>query len=149
MRKSLHLLALLALMMFGSACEKCSPNKKTASVTPEVLNVDGAELLDALEGKWASDEDPGLSIRFSDATLTVFRNGQPESEAEISANTDCRDGACTYDENAVELERGWCFEARSAAATRCHIVTNRNSDSLYFTYLDMPDKEYRYHRVRD
>lgn len=149
MRKNLPLFALLALMLFGASCDKCSSDKKTASAAPEVVNVDGAELLDALEGKWVSDEDPALSIHFSDATLTVFRNSQPESEAEISVNADCRDGACTFDSETLELERGWCFEARSAAATRCHIVTNCSSDSLYFTYMDMPDKEYRYHRVRD
>lgn len=149
MRKNLPLIALLALMLFGQACDKCSSDKTTTSAAPEVVNVDGAELLDALEGKWVSDEDTALVLSFSSATLTVFRNGQPESEAEITANTDCREGACIYDADTLELERGWCFEARSASATRCHLVTTCTNDSLYFTYLEAPDKEYRYHRVRD
>lgn len=127
---------IIALALGFSACD---PTPKTSappppSTAPDTDSIqppaDVHDLLDALQGRWQSEQDAAYFVEISGNKMRHFSDGKLTHETELDVDAACRSNACTLDSTAALV--GWCFVEKGQYDAQCCLVTKCDSTALQY-----------------
>ena len=130
-------LALVFALAIGFCA--CNPTPKSGTSQPEATTSDSVttqspadahDLLDALQGRWQSEQDATYFLEISGSQMRHFNDGKLTAETEIEVDAACRSTACSPDSTATLS--GWCFVEKGQYDAQCCFVTKCDSATLRY-----------------
>lgn len=125
---------MIALLFLISACvnNTTSANKpgENSSVPQTKSEPDAIDLLDALQGKWQSEQDSTYLIDIVGNKMKHFNGGALTMETEIEVDANCLNEACKQE--GSDLADGWCFIEKSQSGTQCNRILKCDKYRLQF-----------------
>ena len=134
-----HLLCLsvlVALLLF--ACKQTPKQQSPADAATNTLDTtnskaDSNDLLDALQGKWQSEQDATYLLEISGNKMRHFNGGKLTAEMDIEVDSRCETTACVID--SVTVVTGWCFVEKGQFDAQCNMVVKCDSVTLQYKSL--------------
>ena len=93
---------------------------------------DAGDLLELLQGKWQSEQDPTYQIEFVDSLLRHINGGKLTIESGVTVDGNCASSIC---EAAANSPEGWCFQEKAGEDTQCNLVLQCTHDTLRYRAL--------------
>ncbi len=129
----LCLSVLVALLLFA-----CKQNPKQQNPTDAATNTldttnskaDSNDLLDALQGKWQSEQDITYMIEIVGNKMRHVNGGKLTVETDIEVDSRCETTACLVD--SIRVVTGWCFVEKGQFDAQCNMVVKCDSSTLQY-----------------
>jgi len=136
-RRNFYLI--IALLLPICACQKCSngqtstPPSSESSAEGIKSEADSNDLLDALQGRWQSEQDESYVLEIVGSKMRHLNNGKLSAETDIEVDSKCLTTACAVD--SLAQGAGWCFVEKGQFDAQCNLVVKCDSAVLLYRSL--------------
>lgn len=147
----------MALVGFLS-CASCKNNPSPpppAAPSGQETNTKSSEpdpndLLQTLQGRWQSEQDPSYTLEIADTQMRHYNQGKLSHESMIEVDGGCESAVCKPD--GVDTSDGWCFTEMSIEegkyAAQCNFVTRCDTALLQYRSLSGNGKDLVFKKSR-
>lgn len=129
--------SLIAITFWVSACVNNSPSNQApgdnALVAQTKSEPDATDLLDVLQGKWQSEQDPNSRLEIAGNKMRHIVNGVLQVENIIEIDAKCQNNTCKQE--GSDTSDGWCFVEKrqpDASNEQCNVVLKCDKQSLQY-----------------
>ncbi len=146
MFRMLPYLCSLVLAVMACTNTTTSANATGTPITSQsdslVSNPDAADLLQTLQGKWQSVDDPTYVVEIVGDKMTHYNDGKASVESEIEVDAGCLSNACKVD--STDLSDGWCFVEKGQFDAQCNLVLKCDKQALQYRAIGAANATLRF-----
>jgi hypothetical protein len=148
MLKTNYILIVASLLIF-QACVNGSkhPANPADNATAISISKPGeSDLLDALQGKWKSDQDTGQIMEISGNKMLHYTSNKFSFQTEIEIDVKCENNACLVGQDS--LVEGWCFSEKGQYDIQCNKVLKCDSQELRIKAIGVENGVYSFKKIK-
>jgi hypothetical protein len=142
-------LLIYAFILIGSACTnmttRASGAGDAAQSTAPASKPSDIDLLDALQGKWKSEQDSGYIIEIAGNKILHYTGDKFSFQSEIEVDANCTDNACKVGQDT--LTEGWCFIEKGQFDAQCNKVLKCDKQLLRIKAVGVENGLYSFKKL--